>query len=445
MIGTWWDTFPSQTDAWESALTRAEEDGCICSPADCCGMRKWFNMFFWLEGRSPTLEVGYKSCVRCRSLLKSRYKDIAAKCTVTLRVSLLDAFSDYCNEGPSIWFTRCLSPTTKLLVDRMLEPLMKQHGPDMRYLPPINRYPECLRPQVAKQLFGGSTLNSWPTVELPDSILDGAHDLWVVLGAIFALVIGGEYNSNTVDRDLHDDNWHGDFSSFLRHCSECFDMPPLPRLSSTSIRLCHELTQEYAEQRRFRRFHSEDDSDWVYSGRDHRQLPPSTAVMAAVATFLRNKDVDLYGCPRCDAVCMEFFTGISSAAGFEAANSGDRKGLGPPLAHIHGEGNALGRVLSSASQKPLDVGMQEPVGMEAFTTCLRDPTLSIDEVQLRMVAGFHKLRQHLQSRGLDASDCFHRSDGGSLNLPRHVLDHGISSSKLSKSDKVERIKDKLLE
>ncbi|KAI5980866.1 hypothetical protein EDD15DRAFT_571265 [Pisolithus albus] len=294
----------------------------------------------------------------------------------------------------------------------MLEPLMKEHGPDIRYLLPVTRYPECLRPYVAKQLFGGSTRQSRPTVELPDGIFDGIRDPWVVLGTI-ALGIGG-VDANVVDSHLHDYYWHGYFSYFLRRCSECFDMLALPRLSSTSIRLCHELTQEYAEQRRFRRFHSEDDSDWVYSGRDHRQLPPSTAVMAAVTTFLRNKDVDLYGCPRCDAVCMEFFTGISSAAGFEAANSGDRKGLGPPLAHIHGEGNALGRVLSSASQKPLDVGMQEPLGMDAFMTYLRDPTLSIDEVQLRMVAGFRKLRQFLESRGLDASDCFHRSDGGSL-------------------------------
>ncbi|KAI6029892.1 hypothetical protein BKA83DRAFT_687016 [Pisolithus microcarpus] len=223
-------------------------------------------------------------------------------------------------------------------------------------------------------------------------------------------------------------------------------MPAFPRLTSASIRLCHELTQEYAEQRRFCQFSSYfDDSDWVYSGRDHRQLPLSTAVMAAVATFLRNKDVDLYGCLRCDALCMEFFAGTSSAAGFEAANSGNREGVEPPLAHIRGEGNALGRGLFSALQKSLDAGMQEPQGMEAFTTYLRDPILSIDEVQLRMVAGFRKLRQHLESRGLDASDCFHRSDGGSLNLPRHVPDHDIPSSKLSKSDKVERIKDKLLE
>lgn len=232
-------------------------------------------MMVWLEDIPPTLVLGDKPCVRCRSLLQSRYKDIAAKCTVTSHVALLDVFCNYCSDEGDIHFSGRLSLKTQLLLDGMLEPVMKKHGLDMGYLPFVNKYPECLRRHATKLLCGGlsSTQERLLKVELPDSIFDGVHDPWVVLGTIALAISEGSY----AGKDLHDDNWHAFLSSFLRRCLECFDLPALPRLSSTSIRLCREITQEYAEQRRFRQFRTRrDDSDWVYSGRDHRQLPLST-------------------------------------------------------------------------------------------------------------------------------------------------------------------------
>ncbi|KAI5989548.1 hypothetical protein EDD15DRAFT_1305392 [Pisolithus albus] len=91
-----WDAFPSRTDDWTSALTRSRDDGCICSLEDCHGLREWFDMTVWLEDIPPTLVVGNKPCVRCRSLLRSRYDDIAANCAATSHVSLLDAIEDNC-------------------------------------------------------------------------------------------------------------------------------------------------------------------------------------------------------------------------------------------------------------------------------------------------------------------------------------------------------------
>ncbi|KAI6009206.1 hypothetical protein PISMIDRAFT_478548 [Pisolithus microcarpus 441] len=58
------DAFPSQTNDWENTLRRSKEDGCICSPADCDDLGKWFDMMVWLEDRLPTLVVGDKPCVR---------------------------------------------------------------------------------------------------------------------------------------------------------------------------------------------------------------------------------------------------------------------------------------------------------------------------------------------------------------------------------------------
>ncbi|KAI6130768.1 hypothetical protein EDD16DRAFT_1540767 [Pisolithus croceorrhizus] len=433
IIDEYWGAFPSRTDAWENVLRKSKEDGCICSLADCRGMRQWFDMMVWLEGDIPrNLEIGYEPCVRCRSLLKSRYEGLAANCTVTSHVSLLDAI---CNIGRCSRTPRSSSspgPTANLLVNRMLEPLMRQHDFDVRYLPSVNRYPTPLRQYVAKPL---RPQRYSRRVKFTDKMFDGVHDPWVVLGIVALATCRAPAGKGT---DSHNGKRHSYFSSFLRHSLECFDMPVLPQLSSTGLMLCHTLDQDCFEEYSFGHAHRaiDDDSGWVKSDQDGRQLRLSTAVMVAVTTFLHNKDVGLYGCRRCRNICMESFAGTSSTVWFGVANSRERAGLGPSSAHIRGEDDVLGGDHPSVFQGSLDIAMQEPAGMEAFTTYLRDPTLSKDEVQLQMVAGFLKLRQYIESYGLDASDCFHRSDGDS----RPRLD-----SKLSKSDKVEVIKGKLLE
>ncbi|KAI6097197.1 hypothetical protein F5141DRAFT_1149975 [Pisolithus sp. B1] len=393
-------------------------------------MRQWFYMMVWLEGDIPrNLEIGYGPCARCRSLLKSRYEGLAANCTVTSHVSLLDAICNIsrCSRTPRS--SSSPGPTANLLVNRMLEPLMRQHDFDVRYLPSVNRYPTPLRQYVAKPL---RPQRYSRRVKFTHKMFDGVHDPWVVLGIVALATCRAPAGKGT---DSHNGKRHSYFSSFLRHSLECFDMPVLPQLSSTGLMLCHTLDQDCFEEYSFGHAHRaiDDDSGWVKSDQDGRQLRLSTAVMVAVTTFLHNKDVGLYGCRRCRNICMESFAGT------------ERAGLGPSSAHIRGEDDVLGGDHPSVFQGSLDIAMQEPAGMEAFTTYLRDPTLSKDEVQLQMVAGFLKLRQYIESYGLDASDCFHRSDGDSRPRLEHVPGHGTSSSKLSKSDKVEVIKGKLLE
>ncbi|KAI6001345.1 hypothetical protein EDD15DRAFT_2231339 [Pisolithus albus] len=141
-------------------------------------------------GHPPALDVGDKPCVRCRSLLKSRHEGIAAKCTVTSHVSLLDAFCNYRSCESAVACLPPLSPTAKLQANRMLEPLMKKHGYDVRYSPPVNRYSECLRPWVAKLqcISNPSYQDGLPTAGLPNNIFDGVNDPWVVLGIIILRV-----------------------------------------------------------------------------------------------------------------------------------------------------------------------------------------------------------------------------------------------------------------
>ncbi|KAI6027210.1 hypothetical protein EDC04DRAFT_3142857 [Pisolithus marmoratus] len=136
---------------------------------------------------------------------------------------------------------------------------------------------------------------------------------------------------------------------------------------------------------------------------------------------------------------MESFTDPSSVVGSEMGNSREPDGLGPPLL----PNDALRE--GPPSQGSLEVDVQEPAGMEAFTSMLRDPTLSKYEKQSQLGRQLLKLiqRQYVDSLALNISDPFELHHDA---LPRHSLDHGTSSSsKLSKSDKVERIKDRLLD
>ncbi|KAI6028190.1 hypothetical protein EDC04DRAFT_156949 [Pisolithus marmoratus] len=314
---------------------------------------------------------------------------------------------------------------------------MKKHGFDLRYLPWVNRLPEYLRGHTTRYGCRLEWASTMPTVELPDNVFD-APDPWVVLGIIALAMRSGPADE---DADLHDKDWHSYFSWQLRISLTCFDLPVHPLLSATSVRLCHKLDQDYSEQRSFSEFDPIVDDDWDYSHQGSRQLPLNITVAVAVATFLRSKDVEFYGCRRCHAICMESFTDASSVVGFEVGNSGDRAGLGPPLM----PNNARRGGQHSPFQGSLEVDVQEPAGMEAFSSMLRDPTLSKHEKQSQLGRQLLKLRQYVDSLGLGMSDRFELHLEKSA-LPRRLPDHGISSSsKLSKSDKVEEIKDRLLD
>ncbi|KAI5986568.1 hypothetical protein EDC04DRAFT_1540002 [Pisolithus marmoratus] len=445
IVGECWDAFSAQTSTWDNALAKSKEDGCICSPVASRGMKQWFNMMVWLEDTPPTLEVGYKPCARCRSLLESRYEVIVAERTEVLHVSLLNALLAYYSRS----FSTHESPTAESLVTRKLEPLMEKHRPDLRYLPCVNKYPHSLREHVAKQFCKWKN-NDFPAVRFPDHILDGAHDRWVVLGIIALTTYrdpaGKETYLHDKDRDLHAKGWHDLFSSRVRASRDCFSLPLLPRLSATSVRLCHELDQDYSEQRLFDPFSADmGGSDWVYPDRDRRQLRLSTAVFVAVATFLWDKDVDLHGCRRCQNICKEFLADTSSSGALGGANSGEREGLRSPSLPTRGEGDALGRDQALPLNGSLQVRMLEPAGIEVFTSMLHHSTLSKDEKQSRLVWGLHKLKQCGDSLGLNMSDYFQLCLEESAPPSRSPEQGTSSSSKLSKSDKIEQIKDRLLD
>ncbi|KAI6000365.1 hypothetical protein F5J12DRAFT_845587, partial [Pisolithus orientalis] len=151
--------------------------------------------------------------------------------------------------------------------------------------------------------------------------------------------------------------------------------------------------------------------------------------------FLRSNDIGFPSCQKCRAICMKSLADTSSSVGFEVIDSGN---------------DTQGGGMSLSIQRPLEVNIPEPAGMDEFTTMLRNRSLSKDEVKLWVVAELLKLRKYLDSYGLDASDCFHHLGGDNSpcleesTLPR-CLSANSSSLGLPKSDKVEEIKKKLLD
>ncbi|KAI6141172.1 hypothetical protein BKA82DRAFT_328433 [Pisolithus tinctorius] len=311
---------------------------------------------------------------------------------------------------------RRLSPIAKRMADGILEPLMKEHGLDMRYLPCVNKYPRPLREHVALLSCepDDEPESESDELQVPDNIFDGAHDPWVVLGITAWLICRDVYRRDT---ELHSWRWHRFFPRLLRGSLKCFNMPALPRLSSTSVRLCHELDRDYSEQLFFSNESEEDseeDSDWVPSDHADRPLRLSTVVFVAAAMFLRSNDIGLSPCQKCRAIFMKSLADTLSSAGFEVIDSGN---------------DTQGGSVSPSPWGSLKVNIQQPAWMEEFTTMLRNPSLSKDEVQSRVAAELLKLvsllsishcdfsqqvryqRKYLDSCGLDVSDCFQRSGG----------------------------------
>ncbi|KAI6039534.1 hypothetical protein EDC04DRAFT_3140818 [Pisolithus marmoratus] len=331
-------------------------------------MKQCFNMVVWLEGTPPALEVGYKSCVHCRSLLKSWYEDITAECMLMSHVSLLDSIISIYGRSSS----RHGSPTAESLVTRKLGPLMKKHGPDVRYLPSVNKYPHGLREHVAKQWC--ESKDDFRTVGFPGNICDGSHDPWVVLVVSYPTFVPPA------------------IASFCLFSHDCL------------------LRAQFGADV------DDPNWDWVCSDQEGQQFCLSIAVFVAVSTFLQSKGADLYGCHRCQVICKESFVDTSSVA-LEVANSGEHEGLGLSWLPTRGAEGAMEEDRSSPFQGSLEA-MQEPAGMK---------------------------RQYADSLGVNMSDPFELCLEESA-LWKHLPEHGTpSSSKLSKSDKVEKIKDRLLE
>ena len=204
-------------------------------------------------------------------------------------------------------FSNLANPGARQQVEQQLRcALKKSHEEDIKYIPHINeQYPSPLR-QDAASLFctaGFPPREEHPTqdvsIDIPDGILDDAP-LTVLLGGIawFATCLISQRMDSD---DRHDEEWHSIFLQNSIGAFEAFIDYPLPELPTQVSNFCTGLYFDC---------HS-------LEGPSSKECKRILKIFSAVAIFLRNKNVWLQCCRR----CQKFYTQFSSDATFSASIS----------------------------------------------------------------------------------------------------------------------------
>ncbi|KIM70924.1 hypothetical protein SCLCIDRAFT_1207123 [Scleroderma citrinum Foug A] len=455
-----WDAaFPRDSAAWEVAVTKLKEDGCTCLERKEEYLerteeylRSWFNMLSWLDGKPPKMEVigSYWACAHCESWAKSRYDRYRLDFQGTLpRVPLWDALCFGAIEesgstslalAKAAFLSRLVSPGARQRVQLQLRSrLVISHRQDVTYMPYINdHYPRQLRPCAA---WLSCTAGLPPctehltSIDIRDGLLDDAP-LVVILGVIAWVAACLESPPVRNGNDEHDEEWHNTFrSTLLETFTEC----PLPKLSLKGVAFCAELCFDGGPR--------------LFSDDGDSELDPRTLkTFVAVAIFLRNKNVLLHCCRRCQVLFARFFsdTVLSASLDIEDPVTEDNDeeldvpdGV-PDLAVDHavtGKGNSL---IS-----------EDLVGMEAFTVALINKNLPKEQLQSQLATKFNLLTRYADSIGLnvsvgllpsgssDGSSISGPTDGNSRKCP--IQRSSTQFTGLAKADKIEQIKERLLE
>ena len=210
------------------------------------------------------------------------------------------------------------SPGARQQVEQQLRcALKKSHEEDITYIPLINeQYPSLLR-WHATSVF--CTVGFPPreerftqivSIDILDGILDDAP-LAVILGGVawFAASLRSCGWAIASD-DEHDKGWHCKFFPILYDHFEAFTDYPLPKLPAQGSAFCTELYFDFLEE-----FGDE-------------ELTRVLKIFAAVAIFLRNKNVMIECCQRCQILYARFFSDTTLSASInELPVSTDQSGI----------------------------------------------------------------------------------------------------------------------
>ena len=343
-----WDVFPQDSAAWEVAATKLEENGCTCLQQVkrlARLLRSWFNMLSWMDGKPPTMEVigSYWACVRCESWCvqrfisspvlmkdspraKSRYDRFRVDVQGThLKVPLWDVlclratWNEDDDDCPSFagaaFFSRLVGPGARQQVEQQLRSrLVMSDEQDVSYIPYINDHPHRLRKCAAWLSCTAGLppctehLTQDASIDIPDGVLDDAP-LAVILGATawVAACLRSPLVEN--DGDRHDRGWHFRFWSTLYLWFESLtEYPPL-KFSLEGLAFCAELYFDCHEH-------------WEVFGKGPKH---TLKTFVAVAIFLRNKNLLLHCCRRCQVLFARFFsdTALSASLGDLSLDSDD--------------------------------------------------------------------------------------------------------------------------
>ena len=195
---------------------------------------------------------------------------------------------------------KLVSPGARQQVEQQLRSALKTpHEEDITCIPCINeRYPSLLR-QHAASLFCTAEFppceehsTEGVSIDIPHGILDDAP-LTVMLGGVawFATCLRWSHFEDSDDE--HDEDWHAHFYRILNPFDKIITEYPFPKLSAGGFAFCMELSFDYPEPEEF-----------VLT--KHTKLKRVNRIVAAVATFLRNKKVLLRWCRRCQILYTRF-------------------------------------------------------------------------------------------------------------------------------------------
>ena len=209
-----------------------------------------------------------------------------------------------CNEKIALapYLSKLVTLGAKQQVEQQLRSaLKKSHEDIIEYIPHINEhYPSPLQQHAASLLCTGFQIHEKHppqdvSIDIPDGILDDAP-LTVILGGVawFAttclMSLGGDSEDSD---DEHNEEWHRKFFRILEDhlISKAFIDCPLPQLSMQGSAFCILLHFDFLEE--------------------CCDIEPARIlkIFAAVAIFLRNKNVLLRCCRKCRVLYTRFFSG----------------------------------------------------------------------------------------------------------------------------------------
>ena len=195
--------------------------------------------------------------------------------------------------------SKLVSPGARKQVEQQLRSALKTpHKEDITYIPYINEhYPSLLR-QRAASLFctaGFPPCEEHPTqgvsIDIPHGILDDAP-LAIILGGVAwfaACLFSSNFDFEGSD-DVHHEEWHDIFLEIWGKVVETVTKYPFPKLPTQGFAFCIELFFDCPE---------------VFDDNKPKHI---LRIFAAMAIFLRNKNVLLGGCRRCQILCTRFFS-----------------------------------------------------------------------------------------------------------------------------------------
>ena len=279
--------------------------------------------------------------------------------------------------------SKLVSPGARQQVEQQLRSALKTpHKEYITYTPCVNEhYPSLLR-QHAASLFctaGFPPCEEHPiqgvSIDIPHGILDDAP-LAVMLGGVAWFATCLRWSDFEDSDDEHDEDWHGSYFCILAALVETFTEYPFPKLLAQGFSFFIELSFDFP-------------GEYGHNGPKH-----ILRIFTAVAIFLRNKNVLLQWCRRCQILYSRFSLDATHSTSInESSVNTDASDI---LSQSTSADIGLLCVSNTSSDyitnaKEIPHISEDLVGMDAFTSITLDKSLTKERVQMQLATKVQSL------------------------------------------------------